>query len=253
MLHIIDDHTRKMIECMETIIDAIMLLQETVFDVNKRTTFVKPSSTAATRENSSELTPTTSNDGNKSSIMRLAKSLGLSRDQISTELLPSLDLSDDGYYSINDAIPKIREMMVMNNDSRESGDGNNEERETNEELSGDDDTGAAIIPADKTQLDTIIGSRVRTVFEDGNEHEGTITTVHYRVRYDDGDTETFLSEAEAYEALACNLDYMIGPSLSVGATDFRCSMLEIFSGESLVLSGSLHLLRTPSVLLFGSI
>ena len=76
----------------------------------------------------------------------------------------------------------------------------------------------------------MLGSRVRTVFEDGEEYEGTILTVHYRVTYDkDGDTKTFVDETQVFESLACNDKYLEGPV----DDGIRCSVLELFSGEPL--------------------
>jgi site-specific DNA-cytosine methylase len=56
--------------------------------------------------------------------------------------------------------------------------------------------------------------------------KGTIVSVHYRVLYDDGDTETFNSK-ELYENLACNDQYM-------SSKYTNCSMMELFSGCSLL-------------------
>ena len=69
---------------------------------------------------------------------------------------------------------------------------------------------------------------MRTILEDGREYERTISTVHYRVTYDDGDTKTLVSEAEAFEDLSCNNMYFNGPS---GDEEIRCSVLELFSGN----------------------
>jgi site-specific DNA-cytosine methylase len=55
---------------------------------------------------------------------------------------------------------------------------------------------------------------------------GTIATVHYRVLYDDGDTETF-SEREAYENIAHNNNRSSKFSMDI-------YMLELFSGCSLL-------------------
>ena len=64
----------------------------------------------------------------------------------------------------------------------------------------------------KKQMLELLGSRVGTVFENGREYDGTVSTVHHRVIYDDGNAETLVSEAEAFEHLACNDKYYNSPS-----------------------------------------
>ena len=179
------------------------MLHESLFNVADRTQISKaPSSNVEQVDQASN----GRNDGNKCHIVRLAKHFSLKQAQID-HVFAKLG-KEDGYYSINDAIPLILE------------------RRSDRENSNDPI--ATVSKTSKTPLDSVIGSRVRTIFEDGNEHEGTISTVHYRVKYDDGDTETFLTEAEVFENLVCNGHIH-------HAEDTRCSMLEIFSGKSLLL------------------
>lgn len=196
------------IEQREALKDADVLLKEMLYGLGERTKFVKAPSAGVKSSSNPQ-------DGNKSHVVRLAKQLGLTKKQIDDDLLTNLSV-EDGYYSINDVIPKIMEMKnscaVL------------EEEELNDE---DDDNAGATSDGEEEKTPNLLGSRVRTVFEDGREHEGTISNVHYRVLYDDKDTETFTSEAEAYENLACNDMYL-------NEEESRCSMLELFSGCSLL-------------------
>jgi hypothetical protein len=196
-----------------------MLLQEMLFDLNERTLIVDAApfdlGKSSTRRK---------NDGNKGFVIEAARELGLSPRQINAlfaQLKPR-----HGCYSIHDALTMIGQMK---NDGRKLVDSSHADSdgvdcEDGSILSGDDDGGADGCDAKPLAL---LGSRVRTVFEDGKEYEGTITHVHYRVLYDDGETETFDSEAEVGENLACN-DMVLGGS---SCDELRCSVLELFSGE----------------------
>mmetsp|Transcript_8750 Transcript_8750/g.19620 ORF Transcript_8750/g.19620 Transcript_8750/m.19620 type:complete len:1054 (+) Transcript_8750:126-3287(+) len=202
-------------ELRETMVDAHMLIQEQLFNLDERTKFVNaPNSNKATSSMPEK-------DGNKSHIIRLAKRFGLTQQQMDI-LFKRLDV-DDGYYSIDDAIPKIMEMKKNNT--------SNTLEESDEENDNDADIATADNGQKEKQLE-LLGSRVKTVFEDGREYEGTISTVHYRVTYDDDDTETFVSEAEAFENLACNNNITLNGSSSCDG--IRCSALEIFSGCSIL-------------------
>jgi hypothetical protein len=147
------------------------------------------------------------------------------------ELFDHLGVDSNGYYSVNDAVLKIR-LLSQQQHKRFSSQEESEQSKNSERY-----------PA-------YLGSRVKTVFEDGTEHEGkaplkmnlcnglsvalesdfilagTIATVHYRVLYDDGDTETF-SERKVCENLACNKHF-------IASKYSRSSMLELFSGCSLL-------------------
>jgi hypothetical protein len=190
-------------------IDAIMLLQEMLFNLGERTSIVDAPS-------DKEKLPRRKNDGNKEIVISAMKELGLSPQQIS-DLLARLKCKN-GNYSINDALMMKRRMkeeeQIDSSDSGSDGEG----CEDDPDLSGDDGS------TDTKPL-ALLGSRVRTVFEDGREHEGTISHIHYRVVYDDGETETFESEAEVGKNLACN-DMVLGSS---SYDELRC--LELFSGE----------------------
>ncbi len=185
-----------------------MLLNEILFNVNERTLIVDAPSGKIDIHNPKE-------DGNKKDVIDAAKALGLSAPQRSA-LLAKLN-PKDGYYSINDALVLIRQMQ-------------------GKELAGSIDVGfddedcsyerSVLADPDARPL-PLVGNRVRTVFEDGKEYEGVITHVHSRVAYDDGQTETFDSEAELFENLACN-DMVLRSS---SFDERRCKALEIFSGE----------------------
>mmetsp|Transcript_34109 Transcript_34109/g.73825 ORF Transcript_34109/g.73825 Transcript_34109/m.73825 type:complete len:200 (+) Transcript_34109:299-898(+) len=199
-----------------------MLLQQTLFKLNERTKFVRAPDD---EERAKKSQPDPISDGNKIHIVRLAKKFGLTTRNDIDDLFTRIDVDEHGHYSINNAIPKIMEM----NDNKKADNASEEEESEEEDVSSDRERDALDgREQDNQQLD-LLGSRVRTVFENGREYEGTISTIHYRVSYDDGDTETLISTAEAFENLACNDKfYLNGPS--VGGEDFRCSALEIFSG-----------------------
>jgi len=199
-----------------------MLLQQTLFKLNERTKFVRAPDD---EERAKKSQPDPISDGNKIHIVRLAKKFGLTTRNDIDDLFTRIDVDEHGHYSINNVIPKIMEM----NDNKKSDNTSEEEESEEEDVSNDRERDSLDGgEQDNQQLD-LLGSRVRTVFENGREYEGTISTIHYRVSYDDGDTETLISTAEAFENLACNDKfYLNGPS--VGGEDFRCSALEIFSG-----------------------
>ncbi|KAL3762247.1 hypothetical protein ACHAW5_007196 [Stephanodiscus triporus] len=193
-------------------IDAIMLLQEMLFNLGERTSIVDAPS-------DKEQPPRRENDGNKGIVISAMKELGLSPRQIS-DLFARLKCKN-GKYSINDALMMKRQIEEEEQiDSSDSG-SDGESCEDDNVRSGDDGS-------TDTQPLALLGSRVRTVFEDGREYEGTISHVHYRVVYDDGETETLESEAEVGKKLVCN-DMVLGSSL---CNELRC--LELFSGCSLL-------------------
>lgn len=186
-----------------------MLLNEILFNVNERTLIVDAPSCRINIHNRKE-------DGNKKDVIDVAKELGFSTPQISA-LLAKL-IPKDGYYSINDALVIKRQMQ-------------GKERAGSVNVGFDDEdcryNDSVLVDPDAKPLE-LVGSRVRTVFEDGKEYEGVITNVHARVAYDDGQTETFDSEAELCENLACN-DMVLRSS---SFDELRCKALELFSGES---------------------
>ena len=187
-----------------------MILQETLFGLNERTKFIDAPDIKAKKSLSNH---GPREDGNKSHIVRIAEQFSLSQQQVNDELFSNLK-TKHGRYSINDAVTKIMEMKSNSPD-----DSDELTKEKNDNACPPDGE-------DKEKLD-LLGSRVRTVMEDGREYEGTITDIHYRVTYDCGeDTETFVSEAEAYENLACNDKIN---DFSIKGT--RCNVLEIFSGR----------------------
>ena len=156
-----------------------MLLQESLFHLGEQTHFVKaPPLTETATLNSSQ------NDGkNKDHIIRLGRKFGLSQRQID-DVMASVGI-EDGYYSIDKIIPKIIELKTSNNNCSESVFNNSSESDREEENNSAksvDDTlnGSATVEEKKRQLE-LLGSRVRSVFEDGGEYEGTISDVHYRV------------------------------------------------------------------------
>lgn len=197
-------------ELHESLIDANMMLQESLYNINDRTHFVKAPPQSNVDTSGSQ------KDDNKGHIIRLAKKFGLTPPQINNVLDHAAPKESDGdgggYFSIDKAIEKIMELK----DS-----GNSDYSESDPE----EDNVAATMPPPEGA--TVLGSRIKTVFEDGKEYEGTITDVHYRVAYDDGDIET-MCPAEVFEKLACNESF-----LDTG-NDFKCKALELFSGCSLL-------------------
>ena len=201
-------------------IDAVMLLQEMLFDLNERTLIVDAPSDAGKSSSRRK------NDGNKGFVIEAARELGLSSPLQINALFAQLK-PRHGCYSIHDALATIGQMQNDGEKSYSSHAGSDEavDCEDGSILSGDDGDGAGG-GCDAKPL-ALLGSRLRTVFEDGREYEGTITHVHYRVVYDDDETETFDSEGEICENLACN-DVVLGGS---SCDELRCSVLELFSGE----------------------
>ena len=199
-------------EMQESLIDANMMLQESLYNINDRTHFVK-----APPQSNIDTSGSQEDDKNKGHIIRLAKKFGLSPPQIGNVLDHAAPKESDGdgggYFSIDKAIEKIMEL-------KDSGNSDYSESDPKE------DNVAATMPPPPDGA-TVLGSRIKTVFEDGKEYEGTITDVHYRVAYDDGDIET-MNPAEVFEKLACN-----GSVLDTG-NDFKCKALELFSGCSLL-------------------
>ena len=196
-------------EAIQTITDAVMLLNEILFSVNERTLIVDAPS-------GKELVSHRKEDGNKNGIIDLAKERGLSTPQISA-LLATL-IPRDGYYSIDVAVAII-------------GPVHGKDRARSVDVGFDDEACGyrrSVLADPNAKPLALLGSRVRTVFEDGKEYEGTITHNHTRVVYDDGQTATFDSEAELFENLACNDMVLRSSSFDV----LRCKALELFSGES---------------------
>jgi len=197
-------------ELHESLIDANMMLQESLYNINDRTHFVKAPSHSNVDTSGSQ------KDDNKRHIIRLAKKFGLIQPQIGTVLdhsAPDEESDSDGagYFSIDKAVEKIMEL-------KDSG---------NSELESDPEEDNVVATMPPPEGATVLGSRIKTVFEDGKEYEGTITDIHYRVAYDDGDIET-MCPAEVFEKLACNESF-----LDTG-NDFKCKALELFSGCSLL-------------------
>jgi len=204
-------------ELHESLIDANMMLQESLYSINDRTHFVKaPPQTNIDTSGSQK-------DDNKGHIIRLAKKFGLTPPQINDVLDYAApedvgesdgDSSDGGggYFSIDKAIEKIMELKDSSNS------------DYSESVPKEDNVVATMPPPEGA---TVLGSRIKTVFENGKEYEGTITDVHYRVAYDDGDIET-MNPAEVFEKLACN------DSVLDTGNDFKCKALELFSGCSLL-------------------
>ncbi len=199
-------------------IDAVMLLQEMLFGLNERTLIVDaPTNAGKSSSKSSRRT----NDGNKGSVIEAARELGLSPLQIKA-LFAQLE-PRDGCYSIHDALTIIGPMKEDGKLDPSHAGSDGVDCEDGGTFSGDDGGDGS---CDAKPL-ALLGSRVRTVFEDGGEYEGTITHVHYRVVYDDGETGTLDNEGEVGENLACN-DVVLGGS---SCDELRCSVLELFSGE----------------------
>ena len=198
-------------ELNESLIDANMMLQESLYSINDRTHFVKaPPQTNIDTSSSQE------DDKNKGHIIRLAKKFSLTPPQIDNVLdhsAPDEESDGDGagYFSIDKAVEKIMEL-------KDSG---------NSELESDPEEDNVVATMPPPEGATVLGSRIKTVFEDGKEYEGTITDIHYRVAYDDGDIET-MCPAEVFEKLACN------ESVLDTGNDFKCKALELFSGCSLL-------------------
>ena len=219
-------------------IDAVMLLQEMLFDLNERTLIVDAPSDAGKSSSRRK------SDGNKGVVIEAARELGLSSPLQINALFAQLK-PRHGCYSIHDALATIGKMQNDGEKSYSSHAGSDGavDCEDGSILSGDDGDDSSHAGSDgavdckdgsigagggcDAKPLALLGSRVRSVFEDGMEYEGTITHVHYRVVYDDGETETFDSEAEACENLACN-DVVLGGS---SCDELRCSVLELFSGE----------------------
>ncbi|KAL3815661.1 hypothetical protein ACHAXA_006936, partial [Cyclostephanos tholiformis] len=197
-------------EFSQTVTDAGMLLQEVTYNLNERTMVVDAPS-------GKEQILKRKEDGNEKDIIDAAEELGLSTPQI-CKLLANLN-PENGYYSINDALVMIRQMQGEEvADSSHVG------------LDDEDCRYDSVLADPNAKPLALVGSRVRTVFEDGKDYEGTITHVHHRVVYDDGQTETFDSEAELCENLACN-DMVLRSS---SFDELRCTVLELFSGCSLL-------------------
>lgn len=148
-----------------------MLLQESLFHLSEQTHFIKaPPLAEAATSNSSQ------NDGkNKDLIIRLGRKFRLSQKQID-DVMASVGI-EDGYYSIDKIIPKIIELKKSNKSCSES----DREEKNNSATSADDTLNDSATVEEKKRLLELLGSRVRSVFEDGREYEGTISDVHYRV------------------------------------------------------------------------
>ena len=107
-----------------------MLLQQTLFNLNERTKFVR----APDREERAKKSqPGPISDSNKGHIVRLAKQFGLTtRDDID-DLFTRINVDEHGHYSINNAIPKIMEM----NDNKKADNTSEEEESEEEDVSND--------------------------------------------------------------------------------------------------------------------
>eukprot|EP00804_Cyclotella_cryptica_P019770 CCRYP_009678-RA/>CCRYP_009678-RA protein AED:0.01 eAED:0.01 QI:488/1/1/1/0.5/0.66/3/65/616 len=196
-------HNENSEEFTEILTDLNMIIQEKLHNIHDKTALSIDQPIFKKSVKKAEL----DSDDNTKVIIQAAKSFGLNNQQVD-ELFDDLVVDSNGFYSVNDAVPKILLLSQQQQKHAVS----HEESGKSEDLN--------------KRYPACLGSRVKTVFEDGTEHEGTIATVHYRVLYDDGDTET-LSEKEVYENLVCNKHFISSKHTS-------SSMLELFSGCSLL-------------------
>ena len=205
-------------EFIETLKDAVSLLQEELFDLHERTEFINAPLEAKPNDNDLR--------GNKERIVYMAKTTyGLPESQVAELFEKHLEYDDYGFYSIHEAIPHIQRMSdefrVLHVDFESKGE------KTEEEHDWRIDSGPAEDIARRNF--SLLGKRIKTTFENGEEYQGNVTAVHYRVQYDDMDNET-MSEIEAYQNLADN-DVVLGSS---SMNELDLSSLEIFSGCSLL-------------------
>jgi len=170
-------------EFKEAVIDANMLLQESLYHLSEHTHFI-------TAPRTKEVASLHHEEGeNKERIISLAKQVGLMDEHIDDVFKHiGIDtIEKDGettnYYSIDKAVPII---MDMEKKCSSLDDDTSQDMSTN--FAANPNTAAATAEAERKRLE-LLGLRVRSVFEDGCEYEGTISDVHYRVTYDDHDTE----------------------------------------------------------------
>lgn len=212
-------------EYIETLKDAVSLLQEELFQLNERTQFINASLQA--KPNSNQLR------GNKDRIVYMAKTTyGLPDSQIAELFDKHLEYDDHGFYSIHDAIPHLQRMSDAYEEFRVLRvDFESKEDNCDDEYEQDSDDSIDSGPAEDTARENfgLLGRRIKTTFEDGKEYQGNVTAVHYRVQYDDNDNET-MSENEVMQSLADN-DVVLGAS---SVKELCLSSLEIFSGCSLL-------------------
>mmetsp|Transcript_34111 Transcript_34111/g.73831 ORF Transcript_34111/g.73831 Transcript_34111/m.73831 type:complete len:161 (+) Transcript_34111:855-1337(+) len=139
-----------------------MLLQQTLFKLNERTKFVRAPDG---EERAKKSHPGPKSDGNKIHVVRLAKQFGLTTHDDIDNLFTRIDVDKHGHYSIHNAIPKIMEM----NDNKKADNASEEEESEEEDVSSDRERDALDgREQDNQQLD-LLGSRVRTVFENGRD------------------------------------------------------------------------------------
>ena len=206
-------------EFKEAVIDANMLLQESLYHLSEHAHFI----TAPRTKEAASLEDVE----NKERIISLAKQVGLMDKQIDDVFKHiGIDtIEKDGettnYYSVDKAVPII---MDMEKKCSSLDDATSQDMSTN--FAANPNTVAATAEAERKRLE-LLGLRIRSVFEDGCEYEGTISDVHYRVTYDDQETET-MTEVEAFKNLTSNFS-----GLAVD-DKFRCKALELFSGCSLL-------------------
>lgn len=131
-------------EYNDILTDMNMLIQEKLYKVKDKSTVT---AVAQSPVNSA-------NDGNMAIIVETAERMGLDREQIDYDLCAELEPDERNYFSINKAVPLIVEMSKKNGRSS---------RVTMKKTRGSTNTSV---------VDEHVGSRVKTVFEDGVEHGG---------------------------------------------------------------------------------
>eukprot|EP00986_Skeletonema_menzelii_P001153 scaffold307_cov146-Skeletonema_menzelii.AAC.7 len=220
----LDEVERGSEEYIETLKDAVALLQEELFQLNDNTEFINAPLEAKPIHNESR--------DNKDRIVYMAKTTFKLQDSQIAELFEKhLKNDDNGIYSIHDAIPILQRMSDEFRVLRIDFEANENENKSGDEdeLESDVSIGSGSAEDITRRNFQLLGKRIKTTFEDGKEYEGNVTAVHYRVQYDDKENES-MSRSEVMQNLADN-DVVIGSS-SMKEVDL--SSLEIFSGCSLL-------------------
>ncbi len=139
-------------EYREVLSDMQMLLQEKLYKVNDKSSLVINNMDRKNRDKSPEF----DDNDNRRIIVKAAKSFGLTDTQIN-DLFQELEVDELGYYSINNAVPLILNKRTIFSPSRQT-----DLKSKHSVCSGSG---------------VHVGTRVKTVFEDGSEHEGETSII----------------------------------------------------------------------------
>lgn len=218
----LDEVDRGSEEYIETLKDAVSLLQEELFELNEKTHFINAPLEAKPINNGSR--------GNKDRIVHMAKTTyKLPDSQIADMFEKHLEYDDHGFYSIHDAIPILQRMSDEFRVLRVDFESNENKSNGEDEHDSDDSIDSESAEDIARRNFNLLGRRIKTTFENGKEFQGNVTAVHYRVQYDDKENET-MSGSEVMQSLADN-DVVLGSS---SMKELGLSSLEIFSGCSLM-------------------